>query len=260
MNATVDIAVSNIDPNQLGTILGWTIVLILGSGVLILVFRVTLEGTPKHQRRDAGAVNDTTMIRSWLAIALVSGLLLFASVSFVLDSADLRNLLMGGVIASAGTATAFYFASKSAERTQQTLLNAAFGGVTPTRVPDVKDLTVADARSVIQAAGLTFQTEPATASDSQTVTSISPPAGTSIRPGEKVTAVVAGTAPAGTAPTEVPDVLGQTVANARTTVMNAGLSFATNPEGAADDAVIGSTEPPPTTVVQKGSLVTGTIA
>ena len=40
-------------------------------------------------------------------MALVSGLLIFSAASFFLDDTTLRSLLLGGVVSSAGTATAF---------------------------------------------------------------------------------------------------------------------------------------------------------
>ena len=187
MQLGLDEAAASLNENQLGTILGWVAVLILGSGVLILIFRVTLEGTPKRQRR---AVVDTTMIRSWLAVALVSGLLLFAAVSFVIDETDLRNLLMGGVIASAGTATAFYFASKTSEQAQQNLLNAAFGTAATITLPNLVDMKAGDGRKIIEALGLTFKTEPAEAVDEKIVT-MTPAAGASVKPKDTVTATTA---------------------------------------------------------------------
>ena len=41
---------------------------------------------------------DSTLVRSWLAISLVGGLLIFAAVSFWLDDTTLRSTLIGGVI------------------------------------------------------------------------------------------------------------------------------------------------------------------
>jgi NhaP-type Na+/H+ and K+/H+ antiporter len=98
-------AVPALNQNQLGTVLGWIVLLILGSGLLVVIFRVAMEGTPKYQRKDTAS--DKTLIRSWLAVALAGGLLFFAAASFLIDDANLRNLLMGGVVASAGSAIAF---------------------------------------------------------------------------------------------------------------------------------------------------------
>ena len=181
-------AVPALNQNQLGTVLGWMAVLFLGSGLLVVIFRLALEGTPTRQRKDT--VSDRTLIRSWLAVALAGGLLFFAATSFLIGDANLRNLLMGGVVASAGSAIAFYFSSKASEQTQQNLLNAAFGGTVTINVPDVKGRSVADARTIIEAVQLNFATDPTTATDDQIVADTKPLTGTSVKPGDTVTATI----------------------------------------------------------------------
>jgi hypothetical protein len=176
------------DQSHLAAYLGWTVVLILGSGALVLLCRVILEGTPKTQRTGA----DKTLVRSWLAVALTGGLLLFAAGSFFIDDPTVRSLLMGGVVASAGTAVAFYFASKASEQTQQNLLSAAFGNLVLLKVPDVRGRTVADARRIIEALPLKFVTNSAAAGDQGTVTDTIPPADGVARPGDTVMAMVSG--------------------------------------------------------------------
>ncbi|MBM2620892.1 PASTA domain-containing protein [Actinoplanes sp. LDG1-06] len=190
--------------DQVATVLAWMVAVILGSGVLVLIFRVVLEGTPtRRQQNQSDASPDTTLIRSWLAIALVSGLLVFGVLSFTLDAGELRNLLMGGIIASAGTATAFYFASKESENTQRNLLNAAFG--TPTmRMPNLVGISIGNSRQVAQALGLMLEPDPTTAADDDLVTETRPTAGTSVKQGEKVTAVAAPRTPANADDTVAP--------------------------------------------------------
>ena len=122
MRRTLLVAAAPLDPSRLLPLLISTLVLILGSGLLVLIFRVVLEGSSWSKLRSGEG--GTTVVRSWLAVALVAGLLLFAATSFVVDGSELRNLLMGGVVAAGGTAAAFYFASKSAEQTQRNLLDA----------------------------------------------------------------------------------------------------------------------------------------
>lgn len=95
---------------ELGVFLFWMAILIIGSGALVLVSRVALEGA--YRRRPSGD-GDRTLMRSWLSIALVSGLLLFATGSFFVDDTTLRSLLMGGVIASAGTRNGILFCFKN---------------------------------------------------------------------------------------------------------------------------------------------------
>jgi hypothetical protein len=55
-------AVPAFNQNQLGTVLGWMARLFLGSGLLVVIFRLALEGTPKRQRKDT--FSDKTLIRS----------------------------------------------------------------------------------------------------------------------------------------------------------------------------------------------------
>jgi hypothetical protein len=116
----------------------WLIVgFVLLGGVVAAFGRSLLEGSFKSRsgsmpdKGGAGrATPDRTFMRSWLALALVGGLLIFAAVSFQLDDTALRSSLLGGVIASAGAATAFYFASKSSDQARQDILNASFPRVT----------------------------------------------------------------------------------------------------------------------------------
>jgi uncharacterized membrane protein len=176
---------SPLNAKYLGTSLLVTVVLILAVGGLVLAFRIVLA----RQRQQDEPTPDKTLIRSWLAVVLVSGLLLFAVASLFINDPSLWNLMMGGVIASAGTAIAFYFASKAAEQTQQNLLNAAFGGVGPITLPDIRGQTVANASKILEALKLALMTPPGT-KDDQTVQDSSPPAGSAVKPGDTVTATV----------------------------------------------------------------------
>lgn len=240
-----------LDAKHLGTFLWAMVGLIIATGILVLVFRLLMEGRPATQRKDIAT--DKTVIRSWLAVVLVSGLLLFAVGSLFIDDPSLWNLLMGGVIASAGTATAFYFASKAAEQTQQNLLNAAFSGATTAiSLPDVKGQTVANARTIMQALKLTFVTPAGTAED-QTVTETQPPAGSAAKPGDTVNATVE------PRPIKVPDVTKRTVADARKTIEGLKLVLATAPAGATDAQIVESTSPVAGTIVKPGDTVTATV-
>ncbi len=161
--------------------LGGMAALILLIGMLILWIRFAL-GKDAAGRSSVNA--DKTMIRSWLAVALVAGLLLFATGSFFIANANLQSLLMGGVIASAGTAVAFYFSSKSSEQTQQNLLHAALGS--QIILPDLTTGTVGDAQKIANALQLTLAISPTGAAAAAAVSSTSPPAGSMVRPGTTV--------------------------------------------------------------------------
>ncbi len=65
-----------------------------------------------------------SMIRSWIAAALVMGLLVLCAGAFLLKDAATRSTLFGGLISSVGAAVAFYFSSKSTEQAQDALASA----------------------------------------------------------------------------------------------------------------------------------------
>jgi hypothetical protein len=105
----------------------WLVVaLVLLAGGVVIAGRRWLEGgadggsrgtttTAKSRHADVTS-HDTTLIRSWLAISLVGGLLIFVATSFCLDDTTLRSTVIGGVVANAGAAVAFYFASKASDQ------------------------------------------------------------------------------------------------------------------------------------------------
>jgi hypothetical protein len=137
----------------------WIIVgFILLAGIVVALGRRALEGAPawRRRRRDggdaratepppgasddrerAGSREDRTMIRSWIAISLVGGLLIFTAVSFWISDTTLRSTLVGGLVANAGAAVAFYFASKSADQARSDILAASLPStVTPNLLGD----------------------------------------------------------------------------------------------------------------------------
>jgi uncharacterized membrane protein len=68
---------------------------------------------------------DGDFIRSWAAIILVIGLIIFCAFAFAVNDSTLRSTLIGGLIASVGSAVAFYFSSKAADKARQDVANAA---------------------------------------------------------------------------------------------------------------------------------------
>lgn len=71
-----------------------------------------------------------SIIRSWLAISLVFGLLVFCGAAFLIDDSPLRSTLLGGLIASVAAAVTFYFSSKTTDAL--TAAVASQGGTQPT--------------------------------------------------------------------------------------------------------------------------------
>ena len=127
-------------------------------------------------------------MRAWLAISLVAGTLILAAASMFIDDTTMRSLLMGGLVASAGTSVAFYFASRDAEKTQENLLAAAMSEV-PGRVPDVVGLVVSDARITLVLRGYKPVTG-ASVQPTDTVTQSSPGPNSALAKGQPVTLTV----------------------------------------------------------------------
>jgi len=75
----------------------------------------------KKSGRDPAA----SLIRSWIAISLILGLLIFCAAALLGDNNSLQSTLFGGLIASTGAAVAFYFSSKGADQARADILNAA---------------------------------------------------------------------------------------------------------------------------------------
>jgi Putative Ig domain len=100
-------------------------------GGMLLAGGVVIAGRRWVQ---GGADQPVSVIRSWIAISLVMGLLVFCAMAFLLDDAAVRSTLFGGLIASVGVAVAFYFSSKAADQARTDILNAAVAlsqGATP---------------------------------------------------------------------------------------------------------------------------------
>src|SRR5215831_17845135 len=86
--------------------------------------------------KDAGQ----SVVRSWIALALVAGLVLFCAVTLAINAPDLRSTLFGGLTTSVGAAVAFYFSSKSSDQARQDILQAMqqTAGGTGSSFPDAE--------------------------------------------------------------------------------------------------------------------------
>jgi hypothetical protein len=86
------------------------------AGLMVILAR-RLLGQGSHVGR--------SIVRSWIAISLVLGLLAFCAAAFWIEDVGLRSTLLGGLIAIAGAATAFYFASRVTDETTSNILASA---------------------------------------------------------------------------------------------------------------------------------------
>lgn len=110
-------------------------VVALLAGLIVIYGRNKFVG-PKQGNAPPGQVGggtpgqapqgtDGDFIRSWAAIILVIGLIVFCAFAFAVNDSTLRSTLIGGLIASVGSAVAFYFSSKAADKARQDVANAA---------------------------------------------------------------------------------------------------------------------------------------
>ncbi len=91
--------------------------------VMVLAFGGLLAyGWPsaKNEKRAANSV-----VRAWISITLIAALLVLAGLTLGGADSNLRNVLIGGIVASASTAVAFYFATKANEAANENVLKAA---------------------------------------------------------------------------------------------------------------------------------------
>lgn len=105
-------------PTTNATLILWLVVAgIIAAGIVIIIGRNLLKSG-----QDGPAAS---VIRSWIAISLVIGLLIFCAATLLGNNTSLQSTLFGGLIASTGAAIAFYFSSKGADQARADILNAA---------------------------------------------------------------------------------------------------------------------------------------
>lgn len=131
------------------------VVLIIAAGAIVVVGLIVLWG---RWAMPSSGQTEPSLVRSWLAMTLVIGLVLFCGVALFLSDTNLRSVLIGGLAASAGTAVAFYFSAKSADQARQDILNATFGTET---VPDLTGFTRDVALSRLGQTSLQLVVDPA---------------------------------------------------------------------------------------------------
>src|SRR5664279_2100298 len=114
-------------------------------------------------RQQGGKIGyEKTVVRSWIAISLVIGLLLFCALTFAVNDETLRSTLIGGLTASVGSAIAYYFSTKSAEQSRQDLMNATAGGEI---VPDLHGMEQQQAAATLGKTFLKLEIDPTGSKD-----------------------------------------------------------------------------------------------
>lgn len=196
-------------PNTvLSPVSDWVVVVIIAaviilSGLVVILGRSVLDGSKGKARSissdDPGSssnASDTsttasdasnTLIRSWIAISLVSGLLICCAVAFSLSDETLGGTLFGGLVASTGSAIAFYFSSKTAEQARQDVITAS-QSTSRVAVPNLVGMSVSDAQAEMSKIPLQLIiTNPAAAAGAAVgVVSQTPPAGSNVLSGSQV--------------------------------------------------------------------------
>jgi len=132
-----------------------------------------------------------SVVRSWIAISLVIGLLLFCALTFAVPDPTLRSTLIGALTASVGSAMAYYFSTKSAEQARQDLMTTIAGSEV---VPDLHGMNAATAATTLGKTSLKLEINPPGFKDpTATVLTQNPNRGVSAPKGSSVQVTMATT-------------------------------------------------------------------
>ena len=83
--------------NQTIVVLAFAAGVVVIAGLVVVLGRSVIKGTDPDQ----------SFVRSWIALTLVAGLVLFCAVTFAISNTSLQSTLFGALTASAGAAVAF---------------------------------------------------------------------------------------------------------------------------------------------------------
>ncbi|MGA5821691.1 PASTA domain-containing protein [Kitasatospora sp. NPDC094028] len=108
------------------SVLSWgaTLTALIVIGVVILVIGLILwfnsgarsAKSAKESTGPAGVPGGDSVARSWIALALIAGLLISVVLAFAVNDTTVRSSLIGALGAAVGAATAFFFSSKSTDQ------------------------------------------------------------------------------------------------------------------------------------------------
>jgi hypothetical protein len=170
-HADATATVGTLSWNQTLLAVGIIAVAMLAVGVILIWARSAVP---------PGAGAGGSVVRSWISLALVLGLILFTAFSFAVNDATLRSTLIGGVTASVGAAVTFYFQSKN----NQDIMDAAAG---TEAVPDLHGKTEAEAQAIMAKTSLKLDVGAAQPPAAATVATQVPDKDTQVRKGSSVT-------------------------------------------------------------------------
>jgi len=100
----------------------WVLVLIVAVAMLIAMASLLIYG---WITRSNGRQESNSVVRAWIAVSLVAGVLILTAATLGGTDTGLQNVLIGSMVAASGSAVAFYFATKSAESANAAVLKAA---------------------------------------------------------------------------------------------------------------------------------------
>ena len=179
------------------------LVLVLGVVFVLLAGLLVIRGRTAVLRLQAGnaqvgagqvAHPDGTIVRSWLSVALVGGLLILSVLSFRIDDPTLRSTLIGGLVASSSAAVAFYFSGKNADQARHDVLNAAGK---PVAVPNLIGMGVEQVNQALAPVALAARLFPADPGAGDRVSAQDPVANSQAQTGQVITVTFTAPPPAG---------------------------------------------------------------
>jgi PASTA domain len=131
--------------------------------------------------KEAPTERSSSIVRSWIALILVIGLVMFSAFTFGIADANLRSTLVGGLTASVGAAIAFYFSSRSSDQAREDILNATLGTES---VPKLEGKTQAEATALLGTTS--FKLEDAGQGPDAVIATQNPSAGSVARKGTPI--------------------------------------------------------------------------
>jgi hypothetical protein len=110
-------ATATLKIGQFLAVVGIVVVGMLLAGLVVIFGRKRLSTD--------GASDPGSLVRSWIAVSLVMGLLVFCAAALWISDTSIRSTMFGGLIASVGAAIAFYFSSQGADKARSDILQTA---------------------------------------------------------------------------------------------------------------------------------------